>query len=109
MVETTIDLAELERNNYVIKPEFDEALQELQVALDGVRESLDETHSSVARDLGMEADNKVLHFEQHAVYGHCFRLTKKVRFSCLVFKCSYCSLTAFLLLLGHKGRWSHQK
>lgn len=79
MVETTIDLEELARHNYVIKPEFDEALQELQGALDNVRVALDETHTAVAEDLGMEADNKVLHFEQHSIYGYCFRLTKKVR------------------------------
>lgn len=81
MVETTIDLDELDRHNYVIKPEFDEKLQEIKDSLEGVRDSLDEEHKTVARDLDMDMDQKVLHFEQHTLYGYCFRLTRKVRAS----------------------------
>lgn len=80
MVETTIDLDELDRHNYVIKPEFDDQLQEIKDSLEGVRDSLDEEHKEVARDLDMDMDQKVLHFEQHTLYGYCFRLTRKVRF-----------------------------
>ena len=81
MVETTIDLEELDRHNYIIKPEFDGALQELKEKLEGVRDGLDDEHRSVARDLDMDMDQKVLHFEQHTLYGHTFRLTKKVGLS----------------------------
>lgn len=79
MVETTIDFSELDRHNYVIKPEFDTALQEIKDELEKVTENLDGQHRDVARDLDMDMDQKVLHFEQHPMYGHCFRLTKKVR------------------------------
>ncbi|KAI5480523.1 DNA mismatch repair protein MSH2 [Pseudohyphozyma bogoriensis] len=77
MVETTIDLEELENHNFVIKPEFDDSLQKLKGELEGVRDGLDEEHRDVARDLDMEMDQKVLHFEMTQLYGYCFRLTKK--------------------------------
>lgn len=79
MVEETIDLDELDRHNFVIKPEFDETLGQLKERLEGVRDQLDDEHRKVAGDLDMEADGKVLHFEQHSLYGYCFRLTRKVR------------------------------
>lgn len=77
MVETTIDLEELDRHNYVIKPEFDEGLVELKTRLEAVRDGLDGEHRTVARNLDMETDNKILHFEQNPLYGYCFRLTRK--------------------------------
>ncbi|SGY74910.1 BQ5605_C005g03387 [Microbotryum silenes-dioicae] len=77
MVEETIDLDELDRHQFVIKPEFDETLQELKQQLEQVRDSLDEEHQRVAGDLKMDADNKVLHFELSPLYGYCFRLTRK--------------------------------
>ncbi|ORY74755.1 DNA mismatch repair protein MSH2 [Leucosporidium creatinivorum] len=77
MVEETIDLDELDRHNFVIKPEFDETLGQLKERLEGVRDQLDDEHRTVAGDLDMETDNKVLHFEQHSLYGYCFRLTRK--------------------------------
>ncbi|SCV69244.1 BQ2448_2264 [Microbotryum intermedium] len=77
MVEETIDLDELDRHQFVIKPDFDETLQELKQQLEQVRDSLDEEHQRVAEDLKMDTDNKVLHFEQSPLYGYCFRLTRK--------------------------------
>ncbi|BGP19387.1 MSH2 protein [Rhodosporidiobolus nylandii] len=77
MVETTIDLSELDRHNFVIKPDFDNTLRELMDKLSGVRDALDEEHKDVARDLNMDPEGKVLHFEQHSLYGYCFRLTRK--------------------------------
>lgn len=81
MVETTIDLEELDRHNFIIKPDFDPGLQEIKVELEKVRDNLDLQHREVARDLDMDMDQKVLHFEQHTLYGYCFRLTRKVRLS----------------------------
>ncbi|BGO94891.1 hypothetical protein NBRC10512_006153 [Rhodotorula toruloides] len=77
MVETTIDLSELDRHNFVIKPDFDESLAVIREKLEAVRDGLNEEHEEVARDLGMEPDGKVLHFEQTPLYGYCFRLTRK--------------------------------
>lgn len=80
MVEETIDLDELDRHQYVIKAEFDETLAAIKGKLEGVRDRLDNEHRRVATDLDMDMDGKVLHFEQHSLYGYCFRLTRKVRF-----------------------------
>lgn len=79
MVEETIDLSELDRHNFVIKPDFDASLAVIRQKLEAVRDGLNEEHEDVARDLGMDPDGKVLHFEQHSLYGYCFRLTRKVR------------------------------
>ncbi|KAM0786928.1 hypothetical protein ACM66B_002350 [Microbotryomycetes sp. NB124-2] len=77
MVEETIDLDELDRHNFVIKPEFDDNLGRIKTKLEFLRDELDNEHRRVAKELDQPMDSKVLHFEQHSVYGHCFRLTKK--------------------------------
>lgn len=79
MVETTIDLEELDRHNFIIKADFDPGLEAIKENLETVRDNLDSQHREVARDLDMDMDQKVLHFEQHTLYGYCFRLTRKVR------------------------------
>ncbi|ETW75892.1 hypothetical protein HETIRDRAFT_152464 [Heterobasidion irregulare TC 32-1] len=75
MVEQTLDLTELERHNFVIKPDYDERLQNLADKLFEVRDGLDTEHAEVGTDLGLELDKK-LHLENSATYGYCFRLTK---------------------------------
>jgi DNA mismatch repair ATPase MutS len=97
MVEQTLDLSELDNHNYVIKPDYDERLQELATKLAEVctmlvfvseveillayaqiRDGLDQQHRDVGRDLDLELDKK-LHLENSQNYGYCFRLTKNVR------------------------------
>lgn len=96
MVEQTLDLKELDKHKYVIKPDYDPRLQDLaekltEVCILGldynvlkripypkVRDGLDEEHREVGDDLGMVLDKK-LHLENNATYGYCFRLTKNVR------------------------------
>ncbi|CAE6437850.1 unnamed protein product [Rhizoctonia solani] len=75
MVEQTIDLKELDRHNYVIKPDYDQNLKRLALKLSEVRDSLDEEHQDVGRDLGLELDKK-LHLENNPSHGYCFRLSK---------------------------------
>jgi DNA mismatch repair protein MSH2 len=77
MVEQTIDLDELDRHNYVIKPEYNARLQELAASLAEARDVLDTEHRRVGEDLGLELDKK-LHLENHSSYGYCFRLSKTV-------------------------------
>jgi DNA mismatch repair protein MSH2 len=77
MVEATLDLDELDNHNYVIKPDYDERLQQLAERLKKVRDGLDSEHAVVGDDLDMELDKK-LHLENNQVYGYCFRLTKTV-------------------------------
>ncbi|TFY67631.1 hypothetical protein EVG20_g3870 [Dentipellis fragilis] len=75
MVESTLDLAELDRHNYVIKPDYDARLKALAEKLNEARDGLDQEHKDVGRDLGLELDKK-LHLENSATYGYCMRLTK---------------------------------
>jgi DNA mismatch repair protein MSH2 len=77
MVEQTLDLSELDRHNYVIKPDYDPRLRKLADQLSAARDGLDEEHRDVANDLHLELDKK-LHLENSATYGYCFRLTKNV-------------------------------
>jgi DNA mismatch repair protein MSH2 len=78
MVEQTLDLSQLSQHNFVIKPDYDERLQELADKLIELRDGLDEEHRKVGKDLGLELDKK-LHMENSQVYGYCLRLTKNVR------------------------------
>jgi DNA mismatch repair ATPase MutS len=78
MVEQTLDLSELERHNYVIKPDYDPRLRKLADQISAARDGLDGEHRDVANDLNLELDKK-LHLENSATYGYCFRLTKNVR------------------------------
>ncbi|KZV87734.1 DNA mismatch repair protein [Exidia glandulosa HHB12029] len=77
MVETTIDLAELDRapNNYIIKAEHDEQLERLAKTIKRIRDGLDAEHIRASRDLGLELDKK-LHLEKNDKYGYCFRVSK---------------------------------
>ncbi|KAJ7054473.1 muts domain V-domain-containing protein [Mycena amicta] len=75
MVEQTIDLDELDRHNYVIKPEYSERLGDLAAKVEEARNGLDEVHRQVARDLELGLDKK-LHLENNQTYGYCLRVTK---------------------------------
>ena len=81
MVEQTLDLSELDRHNYAIKPDYDPRLQRLADQISAARDGLDGEHRDVANDLDLELDKK-LHLENSATYGYAFRLTKNVRESC---------------------------
>ncbi|KAI9458862.1 DNA mismatch repair protein [Lactarius psammicola] len=75
MVEQTLDLSELDRHNYAIKPDYDPRLQKLADQISAARDGLDEEHRDVANDLNLELDKK-LHLENSTAYGYAFRLTK---------------------------------
>ncbi|KAI0264715.1 muts domain V-domain-containing protein [Gloeopeniophorella convolvens] len=75
MVEQTLDLSELDRHNYVIKPDYDPRLQKLADQINAARDGLDQEHRDVAHDLDLDLDKK-LHLENSATYGYSFRLTK---------------------------------
>lgn len=77
MVQDTLDLDELENHNFVVKPEYDEYLEELAKKLKDIRDELDEEHRRVAGDLGMDLDKKI-HLENSPVHGYCFRISKNV-------------------------------
>ncbi|KAG1859584.1 DNA mismatch repair protein [Suillus subalutaceus] len=75
MVESTLDLEELENHNYAIKPDYDERLQALADKLVEIRDGLDAEHRATGKDLDLDLEKK-LHLENSQNYGYCFRLTK---------------------------------
>lgn len=75
MVEATLDLSEKSLHTYVIKPEYDEGLQELAKKIRAIRDTLDEEHARVGEDLNLELDKK-LHMENKETVGYVFRVTK---------------------------------
>ncbi|KAJ3563218.1 hypothetical protein NP233_g9079 [Leucocoprinus birnbaumii] len=75
MVEATLDLEQLDRHAFVIKPEYDERLAELAEKLGEVRDGLDNEHAAVGDDLNLELDKKI-HLDNNQMYGYCLRVTK---------------------------------
>lgn len=73
MVETTIDLEELERHHYVIKAEYDDRLTRIKESIDSALDQLNAEHSRVKRDLNMPEKVKLEDTQQ---YGYCFRVTR---------------------------------
>lgn len=84
LVETTIDLSQLDSHRVIIKPEYDPKLEELTDKLKQTTEELNDAYADTARDLGLATDSNPvkgkakLHFDNHQVFGYCFRLTRKV-------------------------------
>lgn len=87
MVETTVDLEALDRHEFIIKPEYDEALQTIKKRLDRVRDDMDIEHRRASKDLSQPIDSK-LFLENHRVHGYCFRLTR-TEASCIRNKSNY--------------------
>lgn len=77
MVQDTLDLDELENHNFVVKPEYDETLEQLAQKLQKTRDELDTEHRRVSDDLDLELDKK-LHLENSPTHGYCFRISKIV-------------------------------
>ncbi|ANB12773.1 mismatch repair ATPase MSH2 [Sugiyamaella lignohabitans] len=75
LVETTVDLAALDRHEFIIKPDFDDRLKEIRNRLDDLRTEIANEHIHAGDDLGMEPEKK-LKLEQHHIYGWCMRLTR---------------------------------
>lgn len=75
LVETTVDLQALERNEYAVNPSFDDRLQTIRDRKDELVREIKREQVDVGRLLGMEPDKK-LKLEDHHVYGWCFRLTR---------------------------------
>ncbi|XP_048239590.1 DNA mismatch repair protein Msh2-like [Haliotis rufescens] len=76
MVETTLDLQQVEHHEYLIKPDFDENLTALREKIDDLEGQIKGQMNRVARDLGLEA-NKTLKLESNSQLGYFFRVTRK--------------------------------
>ncbi|ESO85742.1 hypothetical protein LOTGIDRAFT_195636 [Lottia gigantea] len=76
MVETTMDLNQVENHEYVIKSDFDENLAALREKIDALESDIKSQINKVARDLNLEA-NKTLKLESNNQLGYFFRVTRK--------------------------------
>jgi len=76
MVETTLDLKQVEQGQFMIKPDFDDNLGELREQLDSVEQKVRDQEGKASSELGVEK-GKVLKLEYSAVHGYYFRLTMK--------------------------------
>ncbi|XP_075975314.1 DNA mismatch repair protein spel1 [Anticarsia gemmatalis] len=76
MIETTMDLDAVERGDYLVKPSFDEQLQNLSEQLEQLQTSAEKELSKAARDLGLDA-GKTVKLENNPQNGFYFRVTMK--------------------------------
>jgi len=76
MVETTIDLKQVEQGHFMIKPDFDDNLGELREQLDLLDVKIKAQESKAATELDIEK-GKVLKLEHNSQYGYYFRVTLK--------------------------------
>ena len=84
LIETTVDLEDVENHEYLIKAEFDSSLQDCKTTMVEISEQLNESLDDAARLLGLEA-GKSIKLESNAQIGHFFRVTLKVRINCIFF------------------------
>ncbi|KAM4057924.1 mutS family protein [Hirsutella rhossiliensis] len=77
MVEQTVDLAALDRHEYIIKPEYDQSLRIIRRKLDKLDSDIRQEFTDAARDLDQEPDKKIFLETGHKVHGVCMRLTRQ--------------------------------
>ncbi|KAI9254505.1 DNA mismatch repair protein msh-2 [Phascolomyces articulosus] len=75
LVETTIDLDAVANHEFIIKPDFDQDLQEIREKITTTTSQISAEHRRVGSKLGMDIEKK-LKLERHSIYGHCFRVTR---------------------------------
>lgn len=78
MVEQIIDVEAIEKGEFLVRPSFDERLEELKKTMDEFESKMRKLHSKAISDLG----NDSVKFEYVSHLGHHFRITLKDE-SCL--------------------------
>ncbi|KAJ7956581.1 putative DNA mismatch repair protein MSH2 [Quillaja saponaria] len=76
LVETSVDLDQLENGEYMISPSYDPALSALKEEQESLERQIHNLHKQTANDLDLPLD-KALKLDKGTQFGHVFRITKK--------------------------------
>ncbi|KAI9017981.1 putative DNA mismatch repair protein MSH2 [Phycomyces nitens] len=75
LVEDTIDLDAIQNHEFILKPQLNEELTDINNRIGMKKNMIDNIHHTVARDLQLDTE-KGLKLEKHSMYGYCLRIIK---------------------------------
>lgn len=76
LVETSVDLDQLENGEYIISSSYDPSLSALRSEQESLERQIHNLHKQTANDLDLALD-KALKLDKGTQFGHVFRITKK--------------------------------